>query len=334
MPKPSVLVLYNQPQLAWDHPDAESEHTVVGVAEFMARTLEAEGMNASLLGLGADPVKLWRELKRRRIDVVFNLFEGNHHHPETESYVAGLLAWSGVPFTGSPFSALSLARAKHTTKLVLRSAGLPTAKSQIVHTLPAPAWTDAYPVIVKPALQDASVGIDHHSVCTNRRQLLRRIEHVHATYGPPALVEEYIPGREFNVAVLELPELKTLRPRELRLPAEKPGQWSIYTYAGKWVVGSPDSEQTRLEFPTDLSAAAVRNLHRLAVQAYRLIGCRDYARVDFRMKANGTAYILEINPNPDISEDADLTACLGSVQMTHPEFIVRLVQQALSRKHV
>lgn len=331
MAKPSVLMLYNEPLLPKDHPDAASEHTVVGIAEGLVKVLAAEGFRVTPLQLGTDPSVLWTELKKRKPDVVFNLFEGNLDNTETESFVAGLLDWSGIPYTGSPFPALSLARAKHTSKYLFQGAGLPTADFQIVEELPAPVCRLEFPVIVKPATQDASVGVDQQSVCTNARQLSERVEYIFTTYGPPVLIEEYIPGREFNIALIELPTLQALAPMEITLPETNPGTWSIYTYGGKWNVGSSDYEATRSRFPTDLSADAVDNLHRNALKAYRLLGCRDYARIDFRMKPDGKVYLLEVNPNPDISTE-DLAACLKSAGLSHTEFIVRLVKQALSRK--
>ena len=333
MNKPSVLVLYNQPLLPHDHPDAQSEHTVVEITEFIARTLDGAGYFTNMLGLGPDPGSLWQELKGGRIDVVFNLFEGNLNNTETESYVAGLLDWAGMPYTGSPFQALSLARAKHTTKYLLKGAGLPTAGFQIVHELPVPACMLNFPVIVKPATQDASIGMDQNSVCTDQRQLEERVQYVFLTYGAPVLIEEYIPGRELIVSLLELPKLKALPPLEIVFPEERPGAWSIFTYGAKWKTGTPEYDQTYSRFPTDLSPATLRKLNRLATKAYRLLGCRDYARVDFRMTPSGKAYILEANPNPDISEQADLTRCLDSARLSHTDFIVRLVEQALNRRH-
>jgi D-alanine-D-alanine ligase len=343
MAKPSVLVLYNQPLLPNDHPDAQSEHTVVEIAEFISRTLDRAGFSTSMLGLGPDPGALWQELKGRGIDVVFNLFEGNLDNPETESYVAGLLDWAGMPYTGSPFQALSLARAKHTAKYLLKGAGLPTADFQIVHELPAPVCKLDFPVIVKPATQDASIGMDQNSVCTDQCQLEQRVQYVFLTYGAPVLIEEYIPGRELNVSLLELPELEALPPLEIVFPEEDasrtdlksvPPKWPIFTYGAKWKTGTPEYDDTNSRFPTDLSPASLRKLNRLATKAYRLLGCRDYARVDFRMTPSGKAYILEVNPNPDISEQADLTRCLDSARLSQTDFIVRLVEQASSRRHL
>src|SRR5687767_10669590 len=127
MANPLVLVLHNKPLLPKDHPEAESEHTVVEIAATVADILQKDGFRTELMGLGRDPALLWNTLRERKPAVVFNLFEGSLDDTETESYVAGLLEWSGIPYTGSPPQALSLARAKHTTKMVLRSGGVPTA---------------------------------------------------------------------------------------------------------------------------------------------------------------------------------------------------------------
>jgi D-alanine-D-alanine ligase len=332
MTSPSVLVLYNHPLLSPDHPDFDSEHTIVGIAEAMTGILQDAGYRIRLLGLQQDPTVLWTELKRRRPDVVFNLFEGNLDDTETESYVAGLLQWSGVPFTGSPMPALALARDKHLTKHLLRGAGLPTAPFFAVDQLPVPVCTLEWPVIAKPARQDASVGLAQDSVCTSQEQLERRVRYVLETYGP-VLVEEFIHGREFNVAVLELPELRYLAPAEILFPEDRPDFWPILTYDGKWKPGTPEYDITPPKFPADISAAMARKLGAIALGAYRLVGCRDYARVDLRMKPNGRPYILEVNPNPEISPTAGFAGCLGAAKIPHPEFVVKLIKQALTRKH-
>jgi D-alanine-D-alanine ligase len=331
MPSPCVLILYNQPLLPEGHPDFDSEHTIVGIAESMTDILQDAGFRIRRLGLDHDPTALWTELKRRKPDVVFNLFEGNLADTETESYVAGLLQWSGVAFTGSPMPALVLARDKTRAKLLLRGAGLPTAPFIAVDQLPVPCCDLEWPVIAKPARQDASVGLAQDSVCTDQEQLDRRVRYLLETYGP-VLVEEYISGREFNVAILELPDLQFLPPAEIIFPAEKPGQWAILTYDGKWTPGSAEYDTTPPKFPADISQATARKLGAIAMAAYRQIGCRDYARVDLRMKANGRPYILEVNPNPEISPTAGFAGCLGAARIAHRDFIVRLVEQALARR--
>lgn len=330
MAAPLVLVLYNQPLLPSDHPDWESEHTVVTIAQSMAGVLGAADFRVKLLGLGRDPAILWQELQRIQPAAVFNLYEGQPENPETESYVAGLLEWSGVPFTGSPPQALSLARAKHTAKTLLRGAGLPTADFIVVEEMPVPECTLAWPVIVKPARQDASVGLDQDSVCASQFQLEQRVAYVLETYGAPVLVEEYIAGRELNVALIELPELRWLPPSEVVFK-ERVGAWPILTYAGKWKLGSDEYENTPHKSPADIMPRLAKKIGAIAMKAYRLIGCRDYARVDFRVTPAGKPFILEVNPNPEISAEAEFAGCLGAMRVPYHDFIIRVVTQALQR---
>jgi D-alanine-D-alanine ligase len=333
MPKPSVLVLYNKPVLPRDHPDSQSEYSVIAIAEKIGAILTEEGFRVRHLALESDPAVLWKELTKRKPDVIFNLFEGNPDHAETESYVAGLLEWSGVPYTGSPFATLTLARPKHLAKTLFKGAGLPTADFLVVNGLPMPKCTLTFPVIVKPAAQDASVGLGHDSVCENRAQLERRVRYILKAYGAPVLVEEYIDGREFNVPLMELPTLTALPATEIFFPNPDPDAWPILTYAGKWDPTSPDYNDVDPQLAR-LPQAELRQLAELAKAAYRLLGCRDYARVDFRMNEAGKFYILEVNPNPEISEYAGFAHSLGSIRCTHREFIVRLVKQALTRTHL
>jgi D-alanine-D-alanine ligase len=329
-----VLILFNHPLLPEDHPDSDSEHSILYVVELMDGILKEAGYRVSQLGIKQDPTVLWRELDRRKPDVVFNLFEGNLDDTETESYVAGLLQWKGIPFTGSPPQTLTMARAKHTTKLLLRGAGLPTADFIVMDHLPVPDCKLEFPVIVKPARQDASVGLDQESVCTDQYQLEQRASYIYETYGAPVLIEEYLCGREFNVALLELPVLEALPPAEIVFPSERPGYWPILTYDGKWRPGTPDYDTTPPKFPADISPRLARRLTTIAKKAYQVLGCRDYARVDFRLNALGRPCVLEVNPNPEISDHAGFAGCLRSADISHPEFIRRLVEQALTRRHV
>lgn len=331
MAKPLILALYNQPLLPRDHPDAESEHSVVEIVQKAARVLEGAGYRTCLLPLGSDPTVLWKELKRRKPAAVLNFFEGNYDRTETESYVAGLLEWKGIPFTGSPMQALTLGRAKNVTKNLLRGAGLPTAAFVVVDRLPLPSHRLTWPVIVKPATQDASVGMAQASVCTNAFQLEQRVAYLLETFGPPVLIEEYIAGREFNVGLIELPELQALPPAEILFKEPSEGYWPILTYDGKWTEKSPEYDTAPPQYPADLPENKAAELGEIAKKAFRLLGCRDYARIDFRMNASGVPFILEINPNPEICDYACFGLILKSAGIAYETFLVGLVEQALAR---
>src|SRR5262249_5824009 len=175
MRSPRILVLYNEPVLPPHHPDAESEHEILDTVDVVSTALTDAGFRVARLGASYDPSRLLSRLQARRPDVVFNLFEGTGDDGSTEPYVAALLEWMELPFTGSPFQTLALALNKHLTKNLLRGAGLPTPEFFVVEDLPIPECRLEWPVIVKPATQDASVGLDQGSVVTDQRSLNRRV---------------------------------------------------------------------------------------------------------------------------------------------------------------
>lgn len=326
-----ILILYNQPILPANHPDAESEHEILWTVEHVSQHLLGAGHEVFSLGVERDPEVLFKGLREFGPEVVFNLFEGLPDDSETEAYVAGILQWLGLPFTGSPFHTLCLAKNKALTKTLLRGAGLPTADFFTVERLPVPACPIPWPVIVKPALQDASVGLDQGSVVTNQEALQARVALLQARYGPPVLVERFIPGREFIVGVVEFEEVRVLPICEILFPQDQPNFWPIITYDGKWAPGTIDYETTPPRYPTDLPTELRDKLETLALQAYRLLGCRDYGRVDFRVAPSGEPFLLEVNPNPDFSPSAGLAASLKMAGLTHQEVTLQLVKNALAR---
>jgi D-alanine-D-alanine ligase len=332
MRSPRILILYNEPILPAHHPDAESEHEILYTVEVVSKTLVQAGFEVSRLGVSRDPSVLLAALRDPRPDAVFNLFEGTADQGHTdESAAASLLEWFGVPFTGCPAQALRIARSKHLAKYLFQGAGLPTPEFFVVQALPVPDCPIDWPVIVKPALEDASVGLDQGSVVTGQQQLKERVTHVLRTYGPPVLVEKFIRGREFNVGLIEAPDLKVLPVSEVEFVDKDPSYWPIVTYDAKWTPGSRDYEATPPRYPADISPKLAERLGELARQAFQLLGCRDYARVDFRVRPSGKPYILEVNPNPDFSPAAGLTGGLTSAGLTHAQFTVDLVRAALAR---
>lgn len=326
-----VLLLYNQPVLAPGHPDSASEAGVLEAVEAAERALAHGGHVLRRQAVGDSPDELLASLRRRRPGVILNLCEGLGGVGAGESQVAGLLELCGVPFTGSGSECLSLARDKARTKWLLRGAGLPTADFQ--RLTPGDrldeAWTlerlSQGPLIVKPACEDASLGIDQASVVTDRAALARRVQSIGERYGS-VLVEQFIAGREFNAALLALPTPTALPVAEIEFG---PGNdWKMVTYDAKWTPGSPDYDATPVRCPADVPADVAAEIVRLAVAAFGLMNCRDYARVDFRQDSSGQVHILEVNANPDISPSAGFARALGVAGHAYDDFIRRLVEQA------
>jgi D-alanine-D-alanine ligase len=326
-----VLVLYNEPVLPPGDPDFESEQQVVEAVRDVSDILTGAGYVVNQLGLGTNPQPLLDGLTDLRPDVVFNLFEGLPDQGITEAFVAGLLEWSGVPFTGSPFATLTLARSKHLCKYLFRGAGLPTPDFMVVEEMPVSECRLPWPVIVKPAQEDASVGLDQGSVVVDQSALNDRVAHLLKNYGSPVLVEEFIDGRELNVSMIEAPKLRLLPVSEVLFTRDGPGFWPIVTYDAKWRPGSRDYEATPPQYPAQVEPNLAKMLNEIARQAFRLLGCRDYARCDFRVHPSGQPYLLEVNPNPDFSDLAGLAGSLKSAGLTHAEFTCNLVKSALMR---
>jgi D-alanine-D-alanine ligase len=331
MSMPRVLILYNQPILATDHPEAASEHEILYTVECVEQALRAAGFATGRLGISHDPESLLAGCQRFEPDVVFNLFEGTGDDDFNEAYAAGVLQWLKIPFTGCPFHTLTLARGKHLTKHVLRSAGLPTADFMVIDNDRVPICHLDWPVIVKPAQQDASLGLDQGSVVTDQDQLEQRVLRLLDNYGPPVLVEEFIRGRELNVGLVEIPELTVLPISEILFRDERPGFWPIVTYDAKWRPESEDYLATPPSYPAKVTPRLAQRLGQIATEAFRLTGCRDYARVDFRVRPSGKPFILEVNPNPDFSPDAGLAGSLKTAGISHQQFAVQLVWNAAAR---
>jgi D-alanine-D-alanine ligase len=331
---PRVLVLFNEPTLPADHPDADSEHDILYTADGIAKILHQAGLMVERLGIVDDPKILIEGLRASKPDIVFNLYEGLAQWGNTEAYVSGLLEMLRISFTGSPTQPLLLCRSKPLTKQLLAGAGLPTAAFMTLTEGPIPECTVPWPVIVKPGREDASVGIDQASVCTDQAQLEARVEYLRKTYGPSVLVEQFIRGREFNVAVVEHHGvLSTLPFSEILFvpPADKPHLWPIVSFDAKWHPGTTDFTATPAINPAVIDDELHEKIATLAKAAFELVGCRDYARVDFRVDESGQPYILEVNPNPCISPLAGLAAGLETAKVPYHEFILGLVDQALSR---
>jgi D-alanine-D-alanine ligase len=337
---PRVTILYNKPVLPLDHADAASEHEILATVKIIGRTLAEMGYDPQPLGVGSDPRALLHGLQSLRPDVVFNLFEGLATCGQTESVVAGLLDWLGVPFTGSPAQALTLARDKVLTKRLLTAVGLPTPDFFVVERLPCPPCPLRWPVIVKPALQDASVGIEQASVVVDEQSLARRVAYIVENYGPPVLVEEFVRGREFHATLIETldgaggqPSLVVLPLAEIAFLEQESSLWPIYSYEAKWNTQGREYQATPLRSPVTLGPAHEQRAADLARLAYRAVGCRDYGRVDFRMTHEGHFFILEVNPNPFINS-AGVTNGLAATGRTHAEFVDSLIRAALARRVV
>lgn len=335
----NVCVLFNAPSLPTDHPDYAQEAGVLEAVEAVEQGLKAGGHRPIRREVRDDPAAMIAGLREAQSDVVFNLCEGLGGSGGGEAQVAGLLEWLGIPFTGCSSECLALARNKPLVKRVLLGAGIPTPRfySLAIET-PLPAellqpgdWPRRW--IVKPAREDASLGIGPESIVNSADALSERVADVRRRFGP-ALIEEYIDGREFNVGILALPNPCTLPLAEIEFGPMAHGE-RLVTYDGKWSLQSEDCRSTPARCPADVAPVLAAAIERFALTAFDSLGCRDYVRVDLRIgrdeQGADQPMLLEINANPDIGPGAGLARMLIAAGTSIGELACRLVEQAQRR---
>jgi D-alanine-D-alanine ligase len=264
-------------------------------------------------------------------DVIFNLFEGFDGCPETEGKVAVMLAERKIPFTGCPASALALALDKARAKEIFEKSGIPTARYQVFNLDNIAAFNLNFPCIVKPLSEDASHGISEESVVSNFAALEKQVRKVCALYGGRALVEEYLDGREFNTTVMGNGKLTIPAISEIvyTLPPDKP---RVLTFSAKWEENSLYFDNTKAVCPADITSDEQNTIGQIAKNAFRLVGCRGYGRVDFRQDKAGNFKVLEVNPNPDITPGSGAALQASTSGMTYSQFIEKIIGLALKYK--
>ncbi|MCR4438980.1 MAG: D-alanine--D-alanine ligase [bacterium] len=327
-----VLVAYDKlvPPVD-DDPDWVSEAAV---------RYEVEAVYQALLRLGHQPAHLAvddigsaiEEVRRAKPDVIFNLCEAYKGKAQHEMAVAGVWELLGVPYTGNPPLALGMAQNKVVAKRLFAAAGIRTPAYHVYTAVPRP--TDLclpLPAIAKPSQEDASLGITAQSVVKEATQLPEVVEALLTKYRQPVLVEEYVDGREFNVSVLdgEPPQVLPLSEIDFSvLDADTP---RITSYEAKWLPDHPLFQSTPAVCPARVEEGLRRRLERTALRVFHLLHGRDYGRVDMRLDAKGAIFVLEFNPNPDISPAAGYARALRAAGITFEEFVDHLLAHALSR---
>jgi D-alanine-D-alanine ligase len=326
-----VAVLHNAPALPEDHPDYASDAEVVAVAGAVVEGLTRIGHAAWPEPVPNSIADLVVELNNDPPDVVFNLVEGFGGSSGGEAHVTGLLELLNLHYTGCPPEAQSLCRSKATTKALLRGLGLPSAPfARIRRGDPLPNWEGRWPAILKPESEDASLGVDQSSVVRSDREMAEVLARLRANHPGDVLIEAYLPGREFNVGVIALPEPEALPIAEMIYDVPD-GSWPILTYQAKWAEGSAEDLATRPRCPAEVDPSLADQLSSLAVEAFRATGCRDYARVDFRLDAEGSPMILEVNPNPDLNPTAGWARALRASGRDFDATLAGFVEQARRR---
>ncbi|MGH7703595.1 MAG: D-alanine--D-alanine ligase family protein [Gemmatimonadales bacterium] len=319
-----AAILFDAGGAHWDQKDVAA---VVQNAREIQGCLKSRGYETCLV-----PIHLgefgWLN-RVRRADVVFNLCEGIDGYSRYEDFVVGTLELAGVPYTGCRPWAVAVCHRKNVANTLLSRNGVPIPSFVLAQGNRVPNEL-TLPAIVKPAAEDASLGIDAGAVCTTKKALKKRLAEM-AEQWEEVIVQEYVAGREFNVGFVG----KHMLPiAELCFDGMPEGSWPILTYAAKWEAGSPEDLGSVPVCPAELTADLAKRIGQVARQAWEyLTDAEGYGRVDMRVDSTGQPYVLEVNPNPDLSDCAGMSRMAKVQGWDYDELIGRIVDEALSRSH-
>jgi D-alanine-D-alanine ligase len=301
--------------------------------QFIKEKLNEEGFDSYTLNLFDDINILINDVKKNQPDVIFNFVELYKDDATLEMNVVGVFELMGIPYTGSPPLALANCQNKVMTKKLLNINGIKTPQYFLAADLPEKLKHDLkYPLIVKPAFEDASVGIENESIVKNKTELLSRMEHVIQKFTQTVLIEEFIEGRELNVAIFQDEGTRALPISEIDFTQMPDHLHNIVSYQAKWDPQHESYHKTIPICPAILSLKIEKRAIETAIKAFNVMGCRDYARVDIRLSANEEIFVLEVNPNPDLTEGAGFMRSAEAAGMTYSQVLKRLTDMAYSRK--
>ena len=339
MSRLNIVVLYDRVLV-----DEEAEQGPSADKAPVTRTLDKKEVEdevaEALVKLGHEAIKHELDgtpksllaLARLECDLVFNLTESFADDDTADFKIAAFLELIGKRYTGSGTHGLMLAQDKAIAKKIFAFHGVHTpvfAKSfrgrlDFSHDL-------QFPVIVKPAREDGSIGIEFSAVVSSIRELMERMDWLHANFDSPVLIEEYIEGREMYVGIIGNDKPEALPVVELDLSKLPDGTPRIAAAEVKWGKGTKAYRDTKSAVATDLSEETTLALHQTAMAAYQALELRDYGRVDMRLQPDGRVHVIEVNPNPWLSSKAEFAMAARKAGRTYTQLVEEIVELAMAR---
>jgi len=306
--------------------DAFEEYDSAETVELIATSLEAEGHTVTMLGGGREFLD---KITRDKVDFVFNIAEGRGTYRSREAQVPCTLEMLDIPYSGSDPQCLAICLDKPLTKQLVTSEGVSTPKWRVVNDMRELRHIDSchslFPAIIKPAYEGSSKGIRLTSVVGDAKQATEVIENLLEKYHQPAMLEKIISGDEVTVGITG-----NSPPRVLGIMRVLPKQRSdlfLYTLEVK----RNYLELVDYECPAGLEEKVLQRLQTSSLKSFKALGCRDFARVDFRVSPAGIPYFLEINPLPGLGSHSDLVIMAEKMGWSHGQLISAVLNAALER---
>jgi D-alanine-D-alanine ligase len=285
--------------------DAQAEWDAPETIEAIQRALE---LNHEVVPIDAaqDAYSVFLKTKP---DIVFNMAEGTSG-PCREGYIPSVLEHLGIPYTASDPLTLNICLDKSRTKEVLAYHNLPISRFRVVSERNFSFNTLHYPLMVKPLYEGSSIGIRNDSLVKTRQEMRERVSWLLDNYSEPALVEEFLPGREFTVAIIgNGTEARVLPIVEILFDSLPKGVNPIYSYEAKWIWDQSSNPLKIFECPARLSADLKSQIEDICLKAYSILRCRDWCRIDVRLDASNRPHILELNPLPGVLPSPEDNSC-------------------------
>lgn len=339
-----ILICYNSPVSIFPiyngkPADEKSDSKDLSEHSFASNMMEIENhlrtffSDVSSLAVDRDVNRTIQEITKYNPDAILNFVESVEGIAHYEYCMAGLYELLEYEYTGNVPQTLGNCLNKKRTKEILYSNGIKTPRA--ITLSPNQKFTRKdinlnYPLILKLIDEDASIGISENSVVNNYRELRKHYTFLTETYNKKLIVEEYIVGRELNCAVLGGKTLPISEIDFTGLPENLP---KIVTYDGKWIEGSTYYNYTKPVCPANIEESKEKQIKEIAVDAYNVLGCRDYARVDIRLSDDGIPYVIEVNPNPDVSSDSGFARAAAASGKNYSELLFTITNFALQRKY-
>jgi D-alanine-D-alanine ligase len=333
MKRLKIAVVYNAYTENTPEPpeDRASTADLREMVRHVARVLRRLGHTVTVIPLADDLFAFQRKLRRDPPDVVFNLYDDVVEGALYDMRLAALVRMMGFPLTGSPALALGLTRYKSTCASLLSGLGIPippcTTLLEKVGDVDRHTWR--FPMIVQARQEHAGIGLHRHSVVDTKKALREQVRRILQEFHQPALVQHFLPGREFNVGILGGKRMRVLPLAEVDYSQLPPDIPPILSYAAKWVETSTEYQKTSVICPAQVEPELAQRISQVALRAFQAVGGWGYGRVDIRLDENEQPCVLEVNCNPCIDEGLGLARSAEKAGISYPQLLTMILQVAL-----
>lgn len=321
-----VLILHNL-DLTWEAADLKSALQEV---EMLENSIREEGHAVRNVPLFDGDIKRTLYDYNPSDYIILNWCESIPGIPHSESRVVKLLEIMNYTYTGSNPDVLETSWNKPKVKELLEKNNIPVPTWKVYNSTDEPNGWDCFPAIVKPALEHGSLGVTTDAVVLNQDELHKRVKYVIEAFSEPAIVEDFIDGREFHVSLWGNGAIQILPPVEMDFSPFKDVHQRLCTFDSKFTPDSTHYKKIKTRILNDLSSAERNLLDETARKAYLSAGCRDYARLDIRMR-DGIFYVIDVNPNPDIGYETSMAEAAESIGMGYGKMMSNIVGLAALR---